>query len=248
MTKQGDAVVPEIAPQDHVRQIASVKGFDPKRLAEFGAIASKWGPPPNVIDNDSYVRACEEQRAIATWRREVVDYFKPMKAAAYATHQMVCSIERMFLDRAAAAEDPRELARVSWEEAQEAERRKAEVALEKARRDEEEAARLEEATALEEAGDTAAAAAVLDAPITSAPVVLPSFTPRVAGVGTRVTWDFEITSFEALVKAVAAGTVPMAYLSPNESAIRARVRAEKGATQIPGIRPYEKRTGTTRTR
>ncbi len=60
--------------------------------------------------------------------------------------------------------------------------------------------------------------------------VVPSAPPKVSGVSKPITdWKFEITD---------AGAVPAEYLQVNESAIRAMVKAQKGNTNIPGVRVW----------
>ncbi len=55
--------------------------------------------------------------------------------------------------------------------------------------------------------------------------------PKVAGVSSTKIWDFEITD---------ATKIPREFLQPNESAIRAFVKAAKREDAIAGVRAFEK--------
>ena len=56
------------------------------------------------------------------------------------------------------------------------------------------------------------------------------------GISTATNWKGEVTSFEALVKAIAAGKANIALVMANETAINQLARAARGTLQVPGIR------------
>jgi len=120
------------------------------------------------------------------------------------------------------------------------EQRKAE---EIARKAAEEAA-LKSAEELEKQGMTAAADAVLDTPVAVPKVEIPHF-EKTEGVSYRKQYSAEVVSLMDLVKAVASGTVPIAYLSANTTALNAWARSTKGSDTIPGVRVV---TGNIQTR
>ncbi|MGE3278122.1 MAG: hypothetical protein AB7O67_23680 [Vicinamibacterales bacterium] len=101
-----------------------------------------------------------------------------------------------------------------------------------------------EAAALEtEANQAAADAEVLavEAQTVQAPVLPPAAAlPAPKSTSVRENWTFEVTDPLALIKAVAAGTVGVQAVIPNETYLRARAKADKGTVQIPGVRFYDK--------
>ena len=123
----------------------------------------------------------------------------------------------------------------TWMRAEQAkaadEKRKVEAEL---RRQAEEA-QIRAAESLQHEGLFAAADEVLEAaPVISRVVV---DTPaRADGVSYRDVWSVEVSCLMDLVKAVAAGTVPLAYIQANESALGSWARATKGTESIPGVK------------
>jgi hypothetical protein len=95
---------------------------------------------------------------------------------------------------------------------------------------------LEEAAALERAGDPEAAARVMKeaeaGPIVPAP---PPAATKISGVSTRTKWVPEVTDKLALVKAVAKGKVPLALLDVNMKALRKQADALGQELNYPGI-------------
>ena len=75
------------------------------------------------------------------------------------------------------------------------------------------------------------------APVAVAPVLAPTY-QKAAGVSTRDNWVCRVTDLKKLCAAVAKGTVSESYVLPNESALNARARAEKGTLNIPGVQAY----------
>jgi hypothetical protein len=95
---------------------------------------------------------------------------------------------------------------------------------------------LQRAIDLAAAGEDEAADAVLDEPIVAAPVIIPASAPKPTGSVARKNYDIEITDLKALVAAVAAGTMPLLCLVPNESFIRNQAKAMKEAFSMPGVK------------
>ena len=84
---------------------------------------------------------------------------------------------------------------------------------------------LEEAVALEAAGDQETAQVVLEAAPTLAIRPIPTYRPE--GVSKQESWNFEITN---------VNLIPREYLIPDQQKIGAVVRALKDRTEIPGVR------------
>jgi len=130
--------------------------------------------------------------------------------------------ERLAAEAAAARAKAEEEARKLREQAEAA----------KAAGDAAKAAKLESrAESRMEAADEKASTLEHQAAVTVAPAVQIQ-QAEVKGVSTREEWDFEYTDQSLL---------PREFLIPDEKAIRAVVKARKGATNIPGIRVFSKR-------
>jgi hypothetical protein len=114
--------------------------------------------------------------------------------------------------------------RVEREEA----RRLEEDRLRKQREKEEEDRIIAEAATLEKNGATEEAAAVLEQPVMTAPVVLPS-APKVEDTSFRQNWKHRV---------VDPAKVPREYCMPDEVMIGQMVRAKKGQIEIPGVEIY----------
>lgn len=64
--------------------------------------------------------------------------------------------------------------------------------------------------------------------------------PKVKGVSTRKTYSAEVTDLMALVKAVAAGQAPLAYVTANEKVLDAQARALQDQFVCPGVKVVDK--------
>lgn len=149
---------------------------------------------------------------------------------AHEAHRSIIAAKKKHADPLTAAERIVKGKMLAWKRAEterlEAERRE----LEAAERAREEERRLAEAERLAEQGRAAEADAVLEAPVTTPPVVMPPAAPKVAGVSTRHVWKFEI---------VDENLIPRQYMMVNQVAIRAAVRSMGKAANIPGVRVYQ---------
>ena len=148
------------------------------------------------------------------------------------------------------------------EEARRAEEARKAAELEEARRlrVEEEARLLAEAQQAEDEGNTVLAEAILEAgatqvealnaeavaiarePVVTPVVVVDRTVPKVSGGPIyRTVWDVQVVDLMALVRAVAAGTVPLHALKANEVFLRQQATSLKDAFRIPGCRAYSRR-------
>jgi len=108
------------------------------------------------------------------------------------------------------------------------------IAVEAARREAEEA-QIRAAESLQAEGLSAAAEAVLDAP-----VVIPKIEVAmpVKAEGTTYTdrWSAEVVDLMALVQSIAKGETSIAFVQPCESSLGSFARSMKGTVSIPGVR------------
>lgn len=116
---------------------------------------------------------------------------------------------------------------------QEAERRRLE-AEERDRHASEQAEAEAAAKALEAKGEKWQAEATRDN-VRPTPLVVMD-TPKIDGISIRDQWHAEVVDLMELVKAVAAGTVPLHYLQANTANLNLAAKQMKGTGDIPGVR------------
>jgi hypothetical protein len=173
-------------------------------------------------------KAYEAKKAFHEWFDPIDDASKKQRQATIAQGKKVDEPFDMVIKLTGskcAAWIRQEQARIAEE------KRKAE---DLARKEAEESA-IRAAEALQKEGLTAAADAVLEAPIV-APKVVMEEVAKDTGVSYRDIYSAEVIDFMALVKAVASGTVPAYYLTPSETALNQWARTSKGTESIPGVK------------
>lgn len=111
------------------------------------------------------------------------------------------------------------------------EKRIAEDAARKAAED----AAVKVAEELHAAGLSDAAEAALDAPVV-VPRIDIAGPEKADGVSFRTTYSAEVVNLLELVKAVAAGKIPVSYLTADMTALNGWARSTKGTDTIPGVR------------
>jgi hypothetical protein len=188
-----------------------------------------------VNDLTSYSYANQIGKQVAAALKKVDEFCDPVIEAAHKTHKAAIDQKKKLaapFEQIAAVIKVKMIAYYRAEQERIAQERKA--AEEKARKEAEERA-LAEAQALQDAGMTEAAEAVLDAPVAVERVKTPE-APKADGTSYRETWSAEVISLMTLVKAVAEGKAPIAYLEANTQALNAAARAFKGTVEIPGVK------------
>ena len=105
----------------------------------------------------------------------------------------------------------------------------------------EEEAKLAEASAYEASGDKVTANEIINEPVRSAPVVLPKANLN-SGVNMRENWSAEVVSLMDLVKAVAAGKVPVQAVEANMTVLNAQARTLKDGLNWPGVKAVSKKS------
>lgn len=151
------------------------------------------------------------------------------KMIAYTTEQeRIAAEERRKAEAAVRAEQER-LAREAAER-EAAAQAEAEKLI--AAGDDEKAAEVQAAAAMEAATLTATAE-LMTAPVVAAPVA------KVAGVSMRGVWKAEVTDKAALIAFAATNPQFQGLLDMNTSALNQMAKAMKDAMQIPGVRAFE---------
>ena len=186
-----------------------------------------------VYDEPSYATAGEFLRRTKTMAKRIEEYFEPTVKAAHQAHKAAVAARDGILKYPSQAEKIVKDKMGSWSmaerERRERERREAE---ERARLEAEER-QLQEAIALEQAGQKEAAVAVVERPVE---VIAPIPEPRakVAGVSEREIWSAKVLDMLTLVKAVAAGDAPLTLLMVNETTLNSLARSLKSQFRVPG--------------
>jgi hypothetical protein len=176
-------------------------------------------------------QAVNDRQEVATRIAKVRAFFAPMKTAAHALHKAICARENAVVGPFEQVDAGLRKGIQAFTQAEQQRIRAEEQRLAEERRREDQARVLAEAAALEQAGESAMAEAVVEqaiaAPVTT--VVLPTVKSQVVGLKTRTEYGFRITN-EKLI--------PREYMTVDEKKIGAVARAMKCTTTVPGIEFY----------
>ena len=200
-----------------------------------------------IVDQATYDKAVAARTRAKQFIKDATDFWDSIIAPARAHYQNL-------LDKKKAAIGPVEngvavinRAIIGWDNDQERLRREAQRKIEEEARRKAQEERIEEAVHAEQLGaspeliDT-----ILDTP--TVPVKLEKAAPtyqKSSQVVTRSNWKAEVTDFAELVKFVAANPTFIELLMPNQSAINALAKAQKGSMTIPGLHAYDDRVVAT---
>ncbi len=195
-----------------------------------------------VTDAQTYTAAGSLWKSIGEMIKEVKDTFDPICDAAHKAHKAAVEKRAKYLDPLTAAQKSVKGLMSAWDAEQERIRREEQARIEAELRKQEEERRLQEAIEAEAAMKAQGAtkeevaeetAAILETPVTVAPVVIPKSVPKMQGGPVyRTIWKARIIN-ERLI--------PREYLVPDMVKINGVVRSLKGAANIPGVQAYEER-------
>jgi hypothetical protein len=195
-----------------------------------------------VIDSPSYVAAGELWKTIKGIRAKVAETFDSNIKKAHELHKGLVAEKKRHDAPLDEAERMVKQAMSRYDQEQERNRREEQARLEAIARKQEQERRLQEAIVAEEelraqgaTKEEAAqeAAAIIDEPVSVAPVVLPKATPKLAGGPVyRTIWKFRIIN---------VNLIPRQYMVPDEKAIGGVIRSSQGKISIPGVTAYEER-------
>lgn len=182
-----------------------------------------------IATEDQYLAEGERLLRVREAGKALNGIFDDAIASAHKTHKAIINAKRPYSDRLMKIEDAIKNRRKAWR--QEQDRIQAalqEKANAKARKEEEDRI-LEVAQRLEDEGKHKAAAAILDEEVVPPPVVLPRAVPKQKGLSETARW---------LWRVVDQRLIPETYKKLDTVMIGQIVRAQKGATRIPGIEVY----------
>lgn len=202
---------------------------------EQSALISESKSITTIADVPTYEKAAICKRGLVARRIFIGDFFKPMKQSIDAAKRSVLDRERMVLTPVQEEESRIGSLMVSYDDEQERQRQ---VMEKRAQED----AQLAEAQHHENLDDKPAMEAALDGH-GLVQVKVNSIVPKVAGISYRENWNADVTDLLALVKAVADGKAPLAYLQANTVALGAAARSLKTElNRIPGVRAVVTKT------
>lgn len=190
------------------------------------------------IEND------EQYQAAALFLRECCkavlkradEIFDPIIASAHATHKEAVAQKRAVTAPIEEAERIVKDRIAGYLREQDRKRLEAQRVAEEAARKLAEEEALLKAEALQNAGRTVEADAVLEQPLAPLPVIVSAPPPRAEGVARRTNYRAVVTDMKALVKHVAAHPEHSNLLLPNGPALNQLAKSLKGDLSIPGVR------------
>lgn len=193
-----------------------------------------------VRDAESYQMAGETWKSLTALEKKIKAYWEEDVSSALKLHRSLVAKRDAMLIPVGEQKNSLRIGMKTFEDEQERIRRVEQARLEEEARKVAEEAALAQAVHLEQNGHKAAAEAVIAAPVVAPAVYAPKTTPTGFGNATRRTWGAEVTDLMALVKAVAAGTVPIQSIEANSVFLNQQARALKSALSYPGVRSVEK--------
>ena len=193
-----------------------------------------------VRDAESYQMAGETWKSLTALEKKIKAYWEIDVDAAKNLHKSLVAKRDAMLGPVGEQKNSLRVGMKSFEDEQERIRRAEQARLEEVARKAAEEAALAQAVALEQNGHKAAAEAVIAAPVVAPAVYVPKATPTGFGNATRRTWGAEVTDLMALVKAVAAGQVPIQAIEANMVFLNGQSRMLKAALAYPGVKAIER--------
>jgi hypothetical protein len=191
---------------------------------QYGLEAVTWADQLPVETAEDMNIASAMRDKIKERQGAIKDFMKPLVDAAHKAHKALTTRRGELLKPFEEAEASLNKKMVDWQTAEDAR-----LAEEQKRADE--AAILEHAAKAEEEGNDALAEAIVEGEVAVA--AAPVEKSQTKGVSFVETWQFEIED---------AFKIPRQFLIPDEKSIKAVVTAQKGRTQIPGVRVFPKKS------
>ena len=196
-----------------------------------------------IMDADTFKEAAEFTLTLRAIKKEIDNTFDPIVKKAHEAHKEAVAQKKKVLEPVEQAQKIIDGKIGEFHAEQERLRRAEEERLrkeaeEQARKEEEER-RLEEASRLEQEGNSEMAEALLEAPLAPPVVVIPKIetqAPKVDGLSVTKIYKGEVVNLAQLIQAVAQGRAPIGLLEVNQTALNGMARALKEAFSVPGCR------------
>jgi hypothetical protein len=208
---------------------------------EIAPVASQASAIAAAIkDQGTYEGAARYLQTIKAARKRVAEILDPFVQAAHGAWKKAVAERSKYDSPLDEAENIVKPAMSKWWSAEqdriESERRRLEAEAKKREEDR----MLAEAEAAAAAGDHASAESILEQPVNVSPPVIPA-TPKVSGISMREEWKCEVSNLVELVKAVAAGKVPMGAIQANIVFLGQQARSLKGEMKYAGVRVWSQK-------
>lgn len=192
-----------------------------------------------IDDDESYKIAIDAGRTLQIAQKQVEELYRPIKQTFDANKKIILEMEHQDVSEIKTVKDRLAGDSLKYEKQQEELRRQAEEAARLAILKAEEERRLAEAIHLEAEGRSEEAAARLDEPILTAPVIVQTgMTQKPRGSVRREIWRARVENFSMLVKAVAEGKVSLLALTANQSWLDKEAANYQQGFNIPGVSSY----------
>lgn len=191
-----------------------------------------------VKTSSDYEAAGGRLQLIKGLMAKIASTFDPHIKRAHEAHKALLREKADAEAPLAAAERVYKGAMLTFQQDQEAERRRLEAIAQEAARKERE--RLETLAAkADDKGKTERADALRNQAAAVPTPVVRVETPKVSGISTRTVWRAEVTDKRKLIAAVAAGTVPQSALDVNMAFLNQQARSLKSEFAYPGVEAVE---------
>ncbi|MDP2317500.1 MAG: hypothetical protein Q8P41_31740 [Pseudomonadota bacterium] len=187
---------------------------------------------------EDFKAASEFLVRVKTALKEVDDTYDASIEAAHRSHKEALALKAKFAGPLLAAEKTVKPLMATYKDQEERKRLAEERRLQELAKKQAEEDQLQAALDAENAGDAEAALEIIAAPV-QAPVVVVKSTTKAAGVSFRKVRKARVTSFKALVVAVAEGRVPLMALLPNQAHLDNQAAALGAEFAYPGVESYE---------
>lgn len=196
----------------------------------------------DVTDAISLQRVEERLVDVAGHRKEIENWFKPIKEFAFRLHRMICERENQVLSPLSAFERTAKDNSTTFRREQERLRLLEEQRLSDEARKAEQARLAEEAALLEQRGEKELASQVLEQAVnTPAPVIVMADTlPQTRGVSHRPNWKWRpIGGDTPQNRARALNLVPRDFLELSTTKLNAYAKAHGASAKVPGIEFFD---------
>lgn len=217
----------------HIPAAALTLADEAKQLLDDAQQFTVASDPEYEIAGTDLKRIKDKMRALDDMRKSIT---RPIDAAKKAVMDFFRAPE----DFLKSAESTYKRSMLAYQQDQERKRREEEARIRELQRQEQE--RLaKEAEVAEKAGDKETAEAIIQQAAEMPTAIVPRRDPpKVAGVKTQTRWSAEVTDQMMLIKAVAAGQVPMIAIEINQRFLNQQAVSLKGALNIPGVKAVSK--------
>lgn len=188
-----------------------------------------------VVDQQSYDLANALNKQAYEGRKAFHAWFDPIDEASKKQRQAIIAQGKKIDDPFDYVIKVTGSKAAAWMRAEKAKADEARRVAEEAARKVAEEAQLRAAEALQKEGLSAAAEAVLDAPVVI-PKVEVAAPEKAEGVSYRDVWGAEVVDLMTLVKAVADGKAPLGAIQANDAYLGQWARMSKGTEALPGVK------------